>query len=227
MKFIKTVALAFSLLFLWGCLNAQNAGTTMPVKVLPGSDTSKPLIFYISGDGGWNKFSNSFLTTMNGKGYPVVGLNAKEYFWHKKDAVITARDMNDLLSVNARQMKADKIIMIGYSFGADVMPFFATRISKDIQSKLKYIVLMSPSGETDFEVHVSELLGIRKAGGDSVPAEINKISCPLLMVFGEKENDFPFSKITIKNYRLSLLPGGHHYDGDAVAVCNAILSYIR
>jgi len=37
----------------------------------------KPVLFYISGDGGWNKFSNAFIQNLNGKGYEVVGLNAR------------------------------------------------------------------------------------------------------------------------------------------------------
>ncbi len=52
----------------------------LPVTLLSSNDTSKPIIFYISGDGGWNNFSSSLAKTLNEKGYMVAGLNAKKYF---------------------------------------------------------------------------------------------------------------------------------------------------
>ncbi|MCW3119579.1 MAG: hypothetical protein JWM28_3661 [Chitinophagaceae bacterium] len=229
MRKTRTCDVFYLLLFMIApvYLYAQSTVSQLPVTVLPGSDTTKPLILYISGDGGWNNFSTSFINTINSKGYPVVGLNAKEYFWHKKDAARTAKDVISLLAVHMKNMKAKNIVLIGYSFGADVMPFVATRFDKNIQDKLKYIVLMSPSETTDFEVHVADLLGIGKQSGESVPAEINKIPQPLLFVFGDKEDGFPLKEITIKNYKVNKLPGGHHYDGDPTAVCNVILPYIK
>jgi type IV secretory pathway VirJ component len=229
MRTLKIYNITFLFLFLSSSANlySQSADEQLPVTILPGSDTTKPLILYISGDGGWNKFSTSFINTMNSKGYPVVALNAKEYFWHKKDAGQTAKDVTSLLAVHMKSMKAKSLVLIGYSFGADVMPFVVTRCNKDIHDKLKYVVLMSPSETTDFEVHVTDLLGIGKSNGESIPAEINKITQPLLFVFGDKEDDFPFKQITIKNYKVNKLPGGHHYDGDPGAVCNIILPYIK
>ena len=217
----------FSFIFSTVTGYSQTGSPALPVTVLPGSDTTKSLILYISGDGGWNKFSTTFINTIHSKGYSVVGLNAKEYFWHKKNAAVTAKDVASLLTVHMKGLKAKNIILIGYSFGADVMPFVVTRCDKIIRDNIKYIVLMSPSETTDFEIHLTDLLGIGKGNGESVPQEINKISQPLLFVFGDKEDGFPFKEITIKNYKVSKLPGGHHYDGDPAAVCNIILPFIR
>ena len=52
------------------------AQQNLPVTVLPVADTSKPLLFYISGDGGMNKFSNAVLQSFQKKGYGIVGLNS-------------------------------------------------------------------------------------------------------------------------------------------------------
>ncbi|MES1218879.1 MAG: AcvB/VirJ family lysyl-phosphatidylglycerol hydrolase [Bacteroidota bacterium] len=206
---------------------SQTSKDVLPVSVLKGRDTSKPVLFYISGDGGWNKFSNAFVQNLNNKGYEIVGLNAREYFWHKKNAAQTAKDMSALISTHMKTVKNKSFILIGYSFGADVMPFVVTHSSASITDSLRYIILMSPSTKTDFEVHVSELLGIGNSSGESVAAEINKINSPVLFVFGDKEDDFPVKDIRIKNYKTEKLPGGHHYDGDPAAVCNIILPYLK
>jgi type IV secretory pathway VirJ component len=221
------IAIVFCLLFFSRGIFCQATNNELPVSVFSSPDTTKPVLFYISGDGGWNKFSNSFVQNLNAKGYEVVGLNAREYFWHKKDARQTGKDVSAIIATHMKNRRVKSFILIGYSFGADVMPFAATHGSDGVMDSLKYIILMSPSVKTDFEVHVSELLGIGSSSGESVTAEINKITKPLLFVFGDKEDNFPLKDIRIKNYKTATLPGGHHYDGDPAAVCNLILPYIQ
>lgn len=206
---------------------SQTGKEAMPVFVSRANDTSKPVLFYISGDGGWNKFSIAFIHHLNFKGYEIVGLNAREYFWHKKDAVQTAKDMSSIISGHMKTMKKKSFILIGYSFGADVIPFIVTHSEAGILDSLRNIILMSPSAKTDFEVHISDLLGIENNDGESVPDEINKISKPVLFVFGDKEDNFPLKQILITNYKVARLPGGHHYDGEPEAVYNAISSFLK
>lgn len=225
MKAIRLIYFLVSVISISSFSQTNNPG--LPVSVFKGSDTSKPVLFYISGDGGWNKFSTAFVRDLNAKGYEIVGLNAREYFWHKKEAAQTAKDMSSVITDHMKEKKNKSYILIGYSFGADVMPFVVTLGEPGITDHLKYIILMSPSPNTDFEVHISELLGVGSSNGDSVPAEINKITKPVLLLFGDKEDDFPVKDVHIKNYKIEKLPGGHHYDGDPAAVCSAILPYLK
>ncbi|MGC4034706.1 MAG: AcvB/VirJ family lysyl-phosphatidylglycerol hydrolase [Chitinophagaceae bacterium] len=224
--FLKVIAI---LLLVSLTLNGytQTEKKSLPVTVFAGSDTSKPVLFYISGDGGWNKFSTVFVQNFTSKGYEVVGLNAREYFWEKKTAAQTSKDMSSIIADHMKPKKNKSFVLIGYSFGADVMPFAIANADAGVMNELKYVVLMSPSSKTDFEVHVSELLGIGSSSGESVVAEMNKVSKPILFISGEKENDFPLNELKIKNYKSEKIPGGHHYDGDPAAVCNIILQYIK
>lgn len=195
-------------------LRAQTDINSLPAKIIASNkDTSRPVLFYISGDGGWNKFSTELLQQFSDKGYPVIGLNAKSYFWERKTPKQTATDVQVLLEKYCKEWKRNKVMLLGYSFGADVMPFVYNNLSADWQKKIKHQVLLSPSSKTDFEVHISEMLGYRKKNGMSVVAEINKInSCSLLFLFGDDEDDFPLNELTIKNYKKLTLPGGHHFD---------------
>jgi len=225
---MKAIFFSFGFLLFFSSKSfPQRYKDALPVSVFEGCDTTKPVLFYVSGDGGWNKFSKAFIQNLNERGFGVVGLNAKEYFWQKKDAAQTAKDMSSIISGHMKAMKNKSFILIGYSFGADVMPFAITHSKAGVMDNLKYIILMSPSAKTDFEIHVSELLGIGNSEGESVPDEINKINKPVLFVFGEKEDGFPIRNIRIKNFKTEKLPGGHHYDGDPGAVCDIILPYIK
>ena len=62
-------------------ISAAAQSSNLPIQVLKGSDASKPVIMYLSGDGGWNKFSTSFMSELNKHGYSIIGLNSRSYFW--------------------------------------------------------------------------------------------------------------------------------------------------
>ena len=208
------IKLLFFLLLISERLMAQTDINSLPAKIIVSNkDTSKPVLLYISGDGGWNKFSTTLIQQFADNGYPVVGLDAKSYFWEKKTPKQTAADVQRLLEKYCKDWKRNKVLLMGYSFGADVMPFVYNNISADWQKKIKHQVLLSPSSKTDFEVHISEMLGYRRKNGMSVIAEVNKITtCNILFLFGDDDNDFPLKELSIKNYKNITLPGGHHFD---------------
>lgn len=216
-------ALFIVFLFISLFLHAQS---TLPLSVNNSANSSKPLIFYISGDGGFNKFSTSFIQTLNKEGFAVIGLDAKKYFWDKKDPADAGKAIESAINQYNQQWKRTNIILIGYSFGADVAPFILTRFSTALYARVSHLVLLSPSLRTDFEIHVLQMLGWGKDAGESVPAEINKITRPVLIITGDDEKEFPFTSLTLKNKEVVKLPGGHHYDGDVEGLCHEITSRI-
>lgn len=206
-------------------LSAQK--TSLPVALYENSDTTKPLIFYISGDGGLNKFSSSFMQSLNKEGYTIMGLNAKDYFWNKKEPREAANAIETTINSVSKKWKEKNIILIGYSFGADVSPFILTHFSAALSNRIDKLILLSPSAKTDFEIHIFQMLGWGKSAGESVPAEINKISKPVTIIVGDDENEFPFNQLTIKNKKVIKMPGGHHYDGHVDALCKQVIERIK
>jgi type IV secretory pathway VirJ component len=201
----------------------------LPVKTYPSADTSKPIIIYYTGDGGFNSFSTAFAKQFNSRGYPVVSFNCLKSFWKFKAPEQSASEASDLITYYESSWKRTKIILIGYSFGADVLAFIFTRLSKNQTDDVKQIILLSPSNHTDFEVHVTEMLGNNRKGTNNVPAEINKINQkPILIASGEKEEGgINFNDLKITNYQKITIPGGHHYDSDPAQVVDTIIKYLR
>jgi len=119
--------------------------------------------------------------------------------------------------------------LLGYSFGADILPFIFTRLPKSQADHVEQIILLSPSNHTDFEVHLNEMLGKNSRGTNNVPGEINKINQkPILIVSGEKEEgSLNFTNLKITNYQKVTIPGGHHYDRDPAEVVNSIIKYLQ
>jgi type IV secretory pathway VirJ component len=208
-------------------ITSQAQTTTLPVKTMAGNDASKPIIFYATGDGGWSKFSLALVQSFNQAGYPVIALNSKDYFWKKKTPAQTAADVGALLSKYLADWKRNNVVLVGYSFGADVTPFIQNYLDRNIAGKTSHMVLMLPYKSTDFEVHLTEMLGIARKDAWSVPDEINKITKPILFVLGTEKDQFPLNALTIKNYNSITIDGGHHFDDKADKVAQQVLAWVK
>jgi type IV secretory pathway VirJ component len=221
MKYIIALALLFS----FNAAGAQDSA--LPIKTLATNDTAKPLVFYITGDGGWTGFSDSFLQSINKAGYPVLALNARKYFWKKKTPAAMANELNQLINKYLKQWKRDSLVLIGYSFGADVTPFLYNYAGTPFTKTVKQIVLMLPYTSTDFEVHLTEMIGIATHDAYSVTNEVNKITKPILFILGTEKDQFPVQTLTSKNHVVVTEGGGHHFDDKANKVAAHVLSYIK
>ena len=199
-------------------INTKIMAQSLPVDTFNSNDVSKPLILYLTGDGGMNNFSKSFVKEWNSKGYPVVALNIKSYLWKGKTPDKSAADITGLLRQYIANWKRTNVVLVGYSLGADVLPFVQTRLAADVNNHVSDVVLISPSATTDFKVHL--LYG---SDGVSVPAEINRLSKPTLVLFGKNEKDVPEKHISNKNVTLLKVPGDHHYNNEVAILVQQIV----
>jgi type IV secretory pathway VirJ component len=221
MKYLVVIVLLLS----FKSVMAQD--TQLPIKTLASSDTTKPLVFYITGDGGWTGFSDAFLQSINNAGYPVLALNARKYFWKKKTPTSTAAELSQLMNKYMLQWKRDSVVLAGYSFGADVMPFIYNYAGEPFAKKVKHIVLMLPYTSTDFEIHLTEMMGIATHDAYNVVDEVNKLTKPILFILGTEKGQFPVHTLTNKNYEVITEGGGHHFDDRPGKVTALVLRHIK
>ena len=196
--------------------------TAFPAKI---SDTSKAVIIYVSGDGGLNSFSKEFADEVSSKGYPFILFNSLKYFWNKKTPEQAAADIQKVINYYKSSLKKNRVILMGYSLGADVLPFIYNRQLKQVQALIKKVVLISPSNTTDFEVHITNFFGRSQNAMLNVSDEINKINDkPLLIIQAEKETDkIETPKLKNRNLKLIVLKGGHHYENNSPELVSTIL----
>lgn len=201
-----------------------NAGaqSSLPISALRSSDTTKPLLLYVSGDGGLSNSFSPLLKRMNSLGFSIIGLNAQSYFWKKKKPQRVTEDFTNLLSYYMNAWHCKSYVLIGYSFGADVIPFIENRLPLGLASMNKYTILMSPSKKTDFEIHILGMVGCELGAGYNIPREINKMTGGVTIFFGREEHKFPMQEINNANIHFAWLPGGHHYHSDVDEIVSRI-----
>jgi len=197
----------------------------LPVKEWNAGTHDKPLLFYISGDGGMNSFSTSLCEDLNNKGFDVAALNARSYFWDKRAPGETAAAVNNFLKNKLNGRKNQQIVMIGYSFGADVLPFILNRLPKETDDKVLVSFLMASSGSTDFQIHWADIFGSNTKRSMDVVSEINKLTDEkVVIISGSDDRTLAINKITLKRFTREVLPGGHHFDGDTGQIAKVIIS---
>jgi len=73
------------------------------------SAADKPLVFYISGDGGYTSFSEGVCTAINKAGYNVTSLNSKSYFGDKKTPQQTKDDIVSYLNEHFNKIRIHQV----------------------------------------------------------------------------------------------------------------------
>jgi type IV secretory pathway VirJ component len=144
----------------------------------------------LSGDGGWAETDKGLADRLSKAGIPVVGWNSLRYFIRRKKPDRVARDLVGVLQVYLPLWHKEKVILIGYSFGADVVPFLVSRLPPELAKKISLIVLLGPTGTADFHFHPSEWL--RKPADDSLPVlpELEKLrGREIVCAYGREEKD--------------------------------------
>lgn len=214
-------------IFLLLAFTHAGAQRSLPISVFKSSDTTKPLLLYVSGDGGLSNSFSPLLKKMNALGFSIIGLNAQSYFWRKKKPQRATEDFTKLISAYMSAWHCKSFVFIGYSFGADVIPFIKNRLPPGLATMNKHTILMSPSKKTDFEIHILDMIGCEIGGGYNIPKEINNMKGDVTIFFGSEEHKFPMRQITNANIHFASLPGGHHYHSDVDEIVKRIAETLR
>jgi pimeloyl-ACP methyl ester carboxylesterase len=90
----------------------------------------------------------------------VVGIDSLRYFWRRKTPEETAHDLARVIRTYARRWHAKSIALIGYSFGADVLPFAYNRPPERVCARVTMLSLLGFAPAADFEIRVGGCLGL-------------------------------------------------------------------
>jgi len=187
-----------------------------------GSDT---VAVIVSGDGGWAGLDREVGNALATSGIPVVGLNSLQYFWTKRTPAGASADLARILRHYLSAGDRKNVILIGYSLGADVLPFMAARLPADLLGRVREIALLGPGKRTQFEFHFSEWLG-RADESTSLPVkpEVNKLrGRNILCFYGAGEKDSLCPDLEPDLAELIVMPGGHHFGGRYGEIADMIL----
>ena len=152
------------------------------------SDTSnKPLVIFFTGDGGRSSFDKKIEDSLCSNSMPFMGINSYKYFRRRKTPQQTLDSILPYIDLNLKKYNRQKIILAGYSFGSEVVPFLYNLMSNEWQNKVEFILLISPSDNSDFKIHFLDQMGLTfRHWPYDVISEIMKIDDKKIIVFWGK-----------------------------------------
>lgn len=210
---------------------AGNSGDTlgMPLTLLEAKPSMDTMAVIYSGDGGWRDIDSEVGGALQRLGVPVVGVDSLRYFWSKQDPGKTASDLSRIIDTYSHQWKVRHVLLIGYSFGADVLPATYNLLPPDTQSRVSQISLMALSHEANFEISVEGWLGGSGSASTGDPAvEIAKIDPEKIQcIYGKDDEDDACAALRNKGMEIIGVDGGHHFDGDYEAMAGRILGSLK
>jgi type IV secretory pathway VirJ component len=166
-----------------------------------------------SGDGGWAGIDRDVAAELASRGVPVAGWDSLRYFWTARTPSGVSGDLDRILRYYADHWHRKKALVIGYSQGADVLPFAVNRLPARSRALIQRTALVSIGQTAAFEFHVTNWFG---SGSHELPigVEMAKMSAGnTLCLYGQGDNDSICPKVGPTHATVVQLPGGHHFGG--------------
>ncbi len=178
----------------------------------------------ISGDGGWAGLDQEVAGALSAQGIPVVGVDSLRYFWTPRTPESAAADLDRIIRYYLTQLHKQQVLLVGYSQGADVMPFIINRLPAETRQHVALGAVMGLSEHALFEFHLGNWVNATQDQGLPTAPEMEKpSSIPMLCIYGEGETDTLCPKLDPQKVHVVKLPGGHHFGGDYERLAKEIM----
>lgn len=198
----------------------------LPLRVIPAQgETNGELGILLSGDGGWASIDKQLADSLAAHGTSVVALDSRAYFSTRRDPDGASRDLARIARHYLAALDCDRLVLIGYSRGADVLPFMATRLPPDLRDRVRLIALLGPAPNANFKFHLIDLISNKHRANDfmTVP-EIGKLAWTrVLCIYGIDEKESACRGVDSTAVTVVGMPGGHHFDKQYGAIAGRIV----
>jgi type IV secretory pathway VirJ component len=197
----------------------------LPLVEIPAETHGEQMAVVYSGDGGWRDIDKTLGEILAEHGTPVVGVDSLRYFWHEKTPDEMARDLAEIIDHYRELWSTPRVLLIGYSFGADVLPFAVNRLPPAQRAAVVQVTLLGVEPNAPFEIHVSGWLGAEQPedAPEVLPELLRIPAAQVQCVYGEEEEDTLCRAPELAGAEIIRTGGGHHFDEDYPALAQRIL----
>ncbi|MBS0379794.1 MAG: virulence factor family protein [Proteobacteria bacterium] len=199
----------------------------LPVEEVPATGSSPEFALIMTGDGGWAGLDQELAARLAAQGVPTVGLNSLKYFWRQKTPEEAARDVTRVLRHYFTAWNKERVLLIGYSFGADVLPFVVNRLPPELRAKVASVSLLGIDSSASFEISISDWVGSDGGGSPTRPEVARITALPVLCLYGEGEKDSICPGLSEPAIRREQVGTGHHFGGEYATLADRILAFAR
>lgn len=202
----------------------------VPLTEVPatGGPERPQLAVMLSGDGGWALLDRAVTAELAKNGLSTVGWDSLSYFWKARQPDEVALDLERVLQHYLAHWQKERIVLMGYSFGADVLPATINRLPSALRERIDLVALLGLSPHASFEFKLSNWISDAPDQGDQpVRPELEKMAgLKRLCIYGVEEDDTLCPKLNDVGVIVNQMPGDHHFDEDYPGVAKRILEQL-
>ncbi|MFT4247579.1 MAG: AcvB/VirJ family lysyl-phosphatidylglycerol hydrolase [Pseudomonas sp.] len=182
---------------------------------------------FVSGDGGWAGLDKQVAGALAQAGIPVVGVDSLRYFWDERTPQGFAADLDRIVRFYAQRWKRSRVVLIGFSQGADVLPAAINRLSPATLANVRMTALLSVGKFADYEFHVSNWISSGDDDGLPIAPELAKLPVArTVCIYGVDDDDTLCPSLPKQDRRVGLA-GDHHFQGDYETLAKTILQQLH
>jgi len=185
----------------------------------------KPLVIFWSGDGGWHHDLDAKMgAELAGRGFDVVGLDTNVWFSSLRTRVEAGRKLAELIAHYGRTAPGRRIIVMGWSFGADVLPIAFNNLPDTDKQAISALVLLAVSRSTTMQVTLASRTGL-DPGDVPVMPELARLPRDKLICVYNTHDSATSGCLGPATSGASVIhiPGDHSFDHDAKGVVDRLL----
>lgn len=196
------------------------------VEMPPREKKGDVFAIILSGDGGWRDLDRQIGRNMRDRGIPVLGFDCLNWFWKRRSPEEVAAELDRVIALYARKWETPRVALIGYSFGADVMPFAWNRMAEESKARVVLISLLAFARDAAFEIKVGDFIGFSRPSALPTAPEIPGLPPALVQcVYGaDEEKDTACTAFQGTPAQIIRTSGGHHFDEDYSALAERIMA---
>lgn len=200
----------------------------LPLTLLETKPTLDTMAIIVSGDGGWRDLDKDIGDVFQKEGLPTVGVDSLRYFWAEKKPEEVASDLGRIIEIFTKRWGVKHVVLVGYSFGADVLPTAYNLLKPAEKAKVEEVSLLALSNAANFQISVSGWLGVGGGDDDTNTREIAKMDPKLVQcVYGTEDDETVCPALKSSGIELLTTDGGHHFDGDYAALADRIIAGLK
>lgn len=193
---------------------------TLPAKASGRQQHPRAVALYLSGDMGFHAgLGPDVADRLTRQGIAVVAENSLHFFRTRR----TPEEAGAMIADGLRRAIAldpdAPLLLLGQSFGADVIAPSLPYVPTQLRRRIRFIGLIVPGATRQWRASPSEIFSFNEPEEDAITAAQRLSWTPLLCIHGAQEAASLCPSLHQPNVIRLELPGGHplHHDADAVS----------
>ncbi len=182
---------------------------------------------YFSGDMGLRHgMGQATSQALAAHGVPVIGVSSSTLFRAHRTRAETDAIIAGVVRDAAARAGSDRLVLIGQSYGADVLGTGLGALPADLRARVAAVILIVPGGDVFFRADPTglEYHGTPDADGRATLRAITW--APVTCIYGVEERDSACPGLRLPGATVIPMPGGHPLHHDAATLAGHVLAAV-